>query len=230
MLCYTDTTVFNVNAQVIVNTVNCVGVMGNGLALECRLRYPEMFADYVERCRQGKMRIGAPYLYWYSDDFGILNFPCKEHWQFPSRVAWIRQGLEGFRRLAPSEPLTSIAFPRLGCDLGRLSWHDIQPLMEQTLGDFPATVHICRDRETYATGIDGRMVALLNDTEHPFWLSSLSLSSRILSAIRAGLPIRHFRELRLMDGVGKSTYERIHRELYARVIAENGAMEGLPYR
>ena len=64
MLNYTDTTVFNVQAQVIVNTVNCLGVMGNGLAQECRLRYPEMFADYVERSRLGEVRIGQPYLYW----------------------------------------------------------------------------------------------------------------------------------------------------------------------
>jgi O-acetyl-ADP-ribose deacetylase (regulator of RNase III) len=51
MLKYTDTTVFNVGAQTIVNTVNCVGVMGAGLALECQLRFPEMFQDYVERCK-----------------------------------------------------------------------------------------------------------------------------------------------------------------------------------
>ena len=219
MLHYTDTTVFNVNAQVIVNTVNCVGVMGNGLALECRLRYPEMFADYAARCRRGDMRIGEPYLYWYSDTFGILNFPCKDHWQFPSRVEWVRQGLAGFLALPRREQLTSIAFPPLGCDLGRLEWRDVRPVMEQALGELPYPVYICADREPCATGIEGRMVALLNDAAHPFWLASLSLSPRLLAAIRAGLPIKHIRELRLMAGVGKLTYEQVHRTLYAQVLA-----------
>ena len=69
MLKYTDTTVFNVGAQTIVNTINCVGVMGAGLALECQLRFPEMFQDYVERCKSTSVKIGKPYLY------RIYSFP-----------------------------------------------------------------------------------------------------------------------------------------------------------
>lgn len=215
MLHYTDTTVFNVNAQVIVNTINCVGVMGNGLALECRLRYPEMYAEYVARSRRGEVRIGLPYLYWYDESFGILNFPCKDHWQFPSKVAWIRQGLEGFRALLAQNRLSSIAFPPLGCDLGRLRWSDIRPIMEELLHDLPGEVFICRDRKEYASGIDGQMVTLLNDTQHPFWLSPLALPARTRNLLRAALPIKHFRELRQLAGTGKTTYERLHRYCYA---------------
>ncbi|MHB9023223.1 MAG: macro domain-containing protein [Armatimonadota bacterium] len=214
MLHYSDTTVFNVNAQVIVNTVNCVGVMGNGLALECRLRYPEMFTDYVVRCRRGEVQIGKPYLYWYAETFGILNFPCKDHWKFPSRVEWIRRGLSGFLDLLPQYPITSIAFPPLGCDLGRLRWRDVQPVMEHALGGLPYDVHICLDREECATGIEGAMVGKLNDVENPFWLSALDLPSRTQNALRAVLPVKRIRDLRQADGVGKTTYERVHRYLY----------------
>jgi O-acetyl-ADP-ribose deacetylase (regulator of RNase III) len=123
MFHYTDTTVFNVDAQMIVNTVNCVGVMGNGLALECRLRYREMFTDYVDRCRSGEVRIGEPYFYWYTAAFGILNFPCKDHWKFPSRVDWIRRGLAGFLALLPKYPVSSVRVRPGTAGLARDSAH-----------------------------------------------------------------------------------------------------------
>lgn len=217
MLHYTEASVFDVHAQVIVNTVNCVGVMGNGLALECRLRYPAMYAEYVARCRQGEMRIGQPYLYWYSERFGILNFPCKEHWKFPSQLAWIRRGLEGFRALLPQHRITSIAFPPLGCDLGLLSWHSVRPIMERLLGDLPIEVYVCLDHEVDASGVEGRMVALLNDVDNPFRLSALRLPPRSKAALLSALPIKRFRDLRAVAGVGKTTYERLHRYLYDRV-------------
>lgn len=220
MLLYTDSTVFNVNAQVIVNTVNCVGVMGNGLALECRLRYPEMFVDYVARCRLGVMRIGEPYLYRYAPEFGILNFPCKEHWKFPSKVTWIRQGLAGFRAMPVSENITSIAFPPLGCDLGRLSWRDIQPVMEEYLADLPYPVYICRNREPSAAGVEGQMLAILNDSRYPFWLSSLDLPPRQRAAVLAALPLTRFYDLRQVTGIGKQTYERLHLYAYTQVKQE----------
>ena len=220
MLHYTDTTVFNVHAQVIVNTVNCVGVMGNGLALECKLRYPEMYAEYVTRCRRGEMRIGQPYLYWYSEAFGILNFPCKDHWKFPSKVEWIRRGLKACQMLLTQQPLLSIAFPPLGCDLGRLNWQEIRPLIEEQLRDLSLDVYICLDREATATGVEGRMVELLNDVNDPFWLSSLAIPRQSKSSLLGALPITRFRNLRTLEGIGKMTYERLHRFLYARVCKE----------
>src|SRR5436305_1010636 len=91
---YSEMTVFNVSAAMIVNTVNCVGVMGAGLALEFRLRYPDMYDDYVSRCSHKLVTVGQPYVYRHDPSgTAILNFPTKRHWRHPSRLEWIELGL-----------------------------------------------------------------------------------------------------------------------------------------
>ena len=133
MIEYVDTTVFNANAQTIVNTINCVGVMGNGLALEFRLRYPEMYDHYVEQCKQKKVQIGKPYLYREYVTPWILNFPTKKHWKYPSKIQWIEQGLKYFVANYKHGGIKSIAFPKLGCNHGDLDWNDVKSLMEKHL-------------------------------------------------------------------------------------------------
>jgi O-acetyl-ADP-ribose deacetylase (regulator of RNase III) len=96
MLQYTQTTVFNTNAQAIVNTVNCVGVMGAGLALEFKLRFPQMYTDYVSRCKNKNIKIGKVNLYHDQYTPYIINFPTKNHWKYPSNLQWIEAGLIDF--------------------------------------------------------------------------------------------------------------------------------------
>ena len=115
MIIYSDTTVFNVKTQTIVNTVNCVGVMGGGLALEFKLRFPEMYEDYIERCKRKEVRIGRTYLYRDYETPWIMNFPTKKHWKYPSKLQWVQQGLEYFIVNYERYGITSIAFPLLGC-------------------------------------------------------------------------------------------------------------------
>src|SRR5689334_18209267 len=79
-------------AQALVNTVNCVGVMGKGIALAYKRRYPEMFADYVARCKRGEVQLGRPYPYQAKDHL-IINFPTKQHWRAVSRLEDIVAGL-----------------------------------------------------------------------------------------------------------------------------------------
>ncbi|HEY3418787.1 MAG TPA: hypothetical protein VGM23_18080 [Armatimonadota bacterium] len=85
------------------------------------------------------------------------------------------------------------------------------------LGDLPYDVHICLDREENATGIEGAMVSLLNEVDNPFWLSALDLPRRTREALRAALPVQRFRDLRKAEGMGKTTYERVHGYLYGCV-------------
>lgn len=216
MLKYTDTTVFNVEAQTIVNTVNCVGVMGAGLALEFKLRYPEMYEDYVNRCKQKQVKVDRPCLYRGYESPWILNFATKHHWKYPSKLEWIEQGLTYFVNNHERAGIHSIAFPKLGCDKGGLNWDDVRDVMEKYLSDVNINVYICLDRESHANGIEGLMVEMLNDQKNQFWISRLKIRSNIADKINSRLPIKRFRHLQKIPGVGKKTYEKIFQLLYSK--------------
>ncbi len=125
--------IFESKAQTLVNTVNCVGVMGKGVALEFKKRFPDMVKDYKQHCDKKKLKPGVPYLY--SDLFGtsIINFPTKDHWRSASRLEDIQRGLDIFADQYKSWGVQSIAFPPLGCGNGGLGWQVVGPLMYQKL-------------------------------------------------------------------------------------------------
>src|SRR5690554_3048314 len=101
--------IFSSDCQTLVNTINCVGIMGAGIALEYRLRYPEMYDRYVQLCSDSKIDIGK--LWIYKSDRWILNFPTKKHWKDPSRIEYLESGLEKFRDTYLNKGITSVAFP-----------------------------------------------------------------------------------------------------------------------
>ena len=136
---YVDNNLFESNAQVLVNTVNTVGVMGKGVAKEFKKRYPEMFEIYKKQCKAGKFKTGDLWLYKDPDSGkSVLNFPTKEHWRGRSKVEYIESGLKKFVKKYEEKGITSIAFPMLGCSNGGLDWKtQVQPLMEKYLKDLP---------------------------------------------------------------------------------------------
>jgi O-acetyl-ADP-ribose deacetylase (regulator of RNase III) len=113
---------FSSEAQTLVNTVNCVGVMGKGVALEFKARFPEMYAHYVRRCAAGQVRLGEPYVYRHLLPPWVLNFPTKDHWRSVSRLSDIVQGLEHLKANYKAWGITSLAVPPLGCGQGQLDW------------------------------------------------------------------------------------------------------------
>jgi O-acetyl-ADP-ribose deacetylase (regulator of RNase III) len=133
--------IFDSDTQVIVNTVNCQGVMGKGLALAFKKRYPEMFPVYQQECQEGRLRIGRPTLYKESTPW-ILNFPTKDGWRANSKLEYIEKSLEYFVSHYKKVGITSIAFPKLGAQNGKLSWDDVGPLMAQYLGQLDINVYI----------------------------------------------------------------------------------------
>ncbi len=141
MIEYIEGDIFSSPAQVIVNTVNTVGVMGKGLALAFKQRYPEMFACYRTACEKRQLKIGKLML-WYAPDHWILLFPTKEHWRNPSKLEYIENGLIKFVNTYADKNITSIAFPRLGCGNGELNWDDVRPLMERYLKPLPIDIYI----------------------------------------------------------------------------------------
>lgn len=141
MIKYLEGDIFSTPAQTIVNTVNTVGVMGKGIALEFKNRYPDMFDNYKIACEKKKLKIGRLMLC-YEPDHWVLLFPTKEHWRKPSRLEYIEQGLIKFTNIYAESGITSIAFPKLGCGNGELNWDEVRVLMEKYLKGLPIDVYI----------------------------------------------------------------------------------------
>jgi len=111
--------IFNTNCQTIVNTINCVGVMGAGIAYEFRLLFPELFEKYVNYCKENMIKVGTLWIYkidkaklnsqikfeW------ILNFPTKNHWKYPTKTMYLEKGLQKFLDTYKDKGIKSIAFP-----------------------------------------------------------------------------------------------------------------------
>jgi O-acetyl-ADP-ribose deacetylase (regulator of RNase III)/uncharacterized protein YwgA len=129
-------------AQTLINTVNCVGIMGKGIALEYKKQFPHMFQDYVERCERKEVKLGVPYLYKTLFPPQIINFPTKDHWKSVSRIADIERGLQVLVSQYKSWGITSLAIPPLGCGNGQLEWKDVGPLIYRYAGQMDIPVEL----------------------------------------------------------------------------------------
>lgn len=134
---------FQSQAQTWVNTVNCVGVMGKGVALEFRKRFPDMYEDYVKRCADRQVRLGQPYLFRRLLPPWILNFPTKDDWRSVSRLDDIIAGLEYLEKHYREWGITSLAVPPLGCGQGQLDWRVVGPTLYRHLSrlDIPVELY-----------------------------------------------------------------------------------------
>jgi len=124
-------------AVVLVNAVNCVGVMGAGLALEFRKRFPECYKDYQDCCQKGRLSPGRLHVYRLCDGRTIVNLPTKRHWREKSRLGDVHAGLRTLRWFVEKEKPFSIALPALGCGLGGLSWEDVKEAISLHLEVLP---------------------------------------------------------------------------------------------
>ena len=124
---------FEADAHALVNTVNTVGIMGKGVALGFKQRFPDMYADYVERCERGEVKLGEPYLYRRLLPPWIINFPTKGHWRAQSRLRDIEAGLDYLAEHVEDWGIESLAVPPLGCGEGGLEWRVIGPLLYERL-------------------------------------------------------------------------------------------------
>lgn len=118
------------DVDALVNTVNTVGIMGKGIALQFRRAYPEMFKAYERACKSGDVRLGHMHVWETGSLQGprfIINFPTKKHWKSNSKISDIEAGLDDLVRVIVSRGITSIAIPPLGCGHGGLQWNDVQP-------------------------------------------------------------------------------------------------------
>jgi len=134
--------IFESKAKVLVNTVNCVGIMGKGIAQEFKKRYPEMFKDYKNLCDRETIQLGELYIFKTLYDKAIINFPTKKHWRSVSKAEDIYDGLQYFMQKYKDWGISSIAFPPLGCGNGGLEWDIVGPMMYQELSKLEIDIEI----------------------------------------------------------------------------------------
>ncbi len=128
------------DVDALVNTVNCVGVMGRGIALQFRLTFPANYQAYKAACERGEVRLGSMFvveLQQLNNPRLIINFPTKQHWREKSRMENIQAGLADLVRVVRDYDVRSVAIPPLGSGLGGLDWNDVRPLILQAFADLP---------------------------------------------------------------------------------------------
>lgn len=128
------------DVDAIVNTVNCVGVMGKGIALQFKNKWPANFAAYHAACKAGQVRPGRMMVFdagAYAQPHFIINFPTKDHWRGNSQLSFIEDGLMDLVAQVRALGIRSLAVPPLGCGNGGLDWRDVKPLNEAAFADLP---------------------------------------------------------------------------------------------
>lgn len=127
-----------IRAEALVNAVNTVGVMGKGIALAFKERFPENYRLYAAACKAREVRTGQMFVTSVHELGGplwIVNFPTKQHWRAPSRMEWIEDGLHDLRRFLIEQKVASVAIPALGAGNGGLPWAAVREQIERALGD-----------------------------------------------------------------------------------------------
>ncbi len=138
MMRFTKGNLLDADVEAVVNTVNTVGVMGKGIALMFKERFPKNYEAYAAACKAGEVQVGRMFVSSVDELDGprwVINFPTKEQWRPPTKLEWVREGLVALKDVIREKQIRSIAIPPLGCGNGGLDWEVVRPLIEETLGD-----------------------------------------------------------------------------------------------
>jgi len=131
----------NEDVDAIINTVNCVGVMGKGIALQFKNKWPDNYKFYKKACKEGKVKVGESLIYdlggLFSKPRYIVNFPTKNHWREKSKISYIDNGLQNLINFIKIAGIKSIAIPPLGCGNGGLKWSEVKPIIEKYFEEVP---------------------------------------------------------------------------------------------
>ena len=145
MITYKTGNLLDAPVEALVNTVNTIGVMGKGIALQFKNTFPENFKAYSDAVKSGSFHLGQV-LVVPVNPIGklkyVINFPTKSHWRYPSKLEWIESGLKDLREKIQEKGIKSIALPPLGCGNGGLDWRQVRPLIEKEMSNLDAEVLI----------------------------------------------------------------------------------------
>lgn len=140
MIEYSQGNLLEADVEALVNSINCVGSMGRGIALQFKQAWPNNFKEYVKACRQDLVRPGHLLVFEMGvlgNPRSIINFPTKRHWRGKALLRDIEAGLVALRTEILQREICSLALPPLGCGLGGLDWEEVRKLIEKYLGDLP---------------------------------------------------------------------------------------------
>lgn len=204
---------FDSPCKTLVNTVNCVGIMGKGIALEFKYRYPNMFKEYSEKCNKKEIQPGHLWV-WKRESPWILCFPTKFHWKYPSKIEHIKLGLENFQKSYKTESIDSIAFPILGASLGGLDQDEVLFVMKNYLQPLPdLSVEIYQWNSLAEDRLFNKLKSVLVDLDENDIKKLLRLSSKIVKLLIKSLQNRQIQsmlDLREVKGLGDKTLVKIY--------------------
>jgi O-acetyl-ADP-ribose deacetylase (regulator of RNase III) len=203
--------IFTTKAQTIVNTINCVGVMGAGIAYEFRLRHKEMFQRYVELCQRGEIDIGKLWIYKTSNQ-KILNFPTKYDWRYPTKEVYLHRGLDKFVNTYQTRGIDSIAFPILGTQKGGLNKNRSLEIMYSYLSKCDIEIEIWHFDPMAKDDLFDKFVAILQELNFEKLKAQTSIRKDILKKIIDSVKLEHINSmsslLQIKD-VGDKTIEKL---------------------
>ena len=202
--------IFRTELQTIVNTVNCFGIMGAGLALECKYRYPDMFIRYKDMCDKKLLDIGKLYLYKTHQKW-ILNFPTKYHWKYETKPEYLDKGLKRFKETYKEKGILSAAFPLLGAHNGGLSKEESLSLIEKHLSSIDIPIEIYQFDptapddlfENFKTAFTSHKPATLKKLTH---LTEDKIKK--VTDILESENLKNMGQLISFDGIGEATLEK----------------------
>lgn len=204
---------FASHAQCLVNTVNCVGVMGKGVALEFRRRFPKMFEEYRAVCANRSLRPGQIWPYRKQHPW-ILNFAVKDDWKHPSRLEWVERCLSKFVATYQKLHIESVAMPWLGAMNGRLEWAEVHKLIRSYLADLPdISVELVEfDPDAGDPLFENLVTELLHSTCEDFHKRANlteSAALTIASAVKSQR-VDSLADVCSLEGLGKKTIDNLY--------------------
>lgn len=213
MISYSNSTVFNVNADALVNTINCVGFMGKGLALEFSYRYPDLLYDYKDKCNKKEIQIGKIY-YYNTKEVLIVNIPTKQDYKYPSKLEWIEAALINFIDTYKKYNIKKIAFPLLGTDNGKLNKQLVENIMLKYLSNLDIEVVICYGKNRLE-GKDLEMLNAFKNIDINLLSQQLSLNNKQKDILILNQKlIKHFSDLKTLNNIGSKTYNILFSYFY----------------
>ena len=170
MLQFVEGDFFDYEADIRVNTVNCVGVMGAGVALLFKNKYPKMFDNYVKECSQGRVKIGKPHVWQASQMFNekipiIINFPTKYHWKKPSEYEYVDKGLIWLKQYLQDKGSVTITVPALGCGHGGLDWNIVKEMITNKLDGLEAKILVFAPSSSTKKAISSETISELKKND-----------------------------------------------------------------